>query len=207
MARDKKNVIVRLGSQPEVAALMDMPALRDCTIDKIEYRYPRVLVSGTICENSKDLIAEMFHQNKFFKDKTMLLGLFENRFDPLGCWRSKVSGTYIHVVSKGMPLHASIFDRGHAGQSLFELEARPRSNYVTSRCDVLNVNSTTIRPVTAKLEKKFAVTSLVRGIPTGSALPCRSPQNALHVKVKIKTLNIISIAERGRPSSGRRNEK
>ena len=100
--RDKRAVVVQLSSGVDAAAMLEVPALKDdCTICRVYYRFPRLLVSRLNCDNKEQLVNDMFRQNEaaFNGD----CNEFDSEFVPIRLWPSRERGTFTWLVQLSLP--------------------------------------------------------------------------------------------------------
>ena len=97
--RDGKSVIVRLNSEVEAAAIMDAPALKNCDISKVDYRYPKQMIFGSTSDNCEEVARKLCEQNQVVRRYAD--GDFQNIADvvlPIRCWQGGAGGTFTWLV-------------------------------------------------------------------------------------------------------------
>ena len=90
--RDKVSLIVRLSSEVKAVAVMrdEVSVLKGCTVRKIDYRYPRVVVSGTSFEHKEKMAMDLYHQYQAHDEYDD----FAADFIPLRSWRGREKDMY-----------------------------------------------------------------------------------------------------------------
>jgi len=109
--RDGKSVIVRLNSEVEAAAMMEVPVLQECVISKVDYRYPKLMIFGATSDNCETVAFKLCEQNKVVR--RFADGDFQNIADellPIRRWQGRVRGTFTWIVEASPEVRRLLVD-------------------------------------------------------------------------------------------------
>ena len=91
--------------------MLEVPALKDCLVSKVDYRYPRLMIFGSTSDHQTDLVMKLHNQNKVVREFEDDFEQFADLVIPIRSWPGRARGTFTWLVEASPEARRLLIDK------------------------------------------------------------------------------------------------